>query len=401
MKIDPETNVETLTNSAFSAPGWGTPEKSRGSENTVLSRRGIALWMVFALLLVIVIGGIALSSLMRGLQRQVEYADAGIRAQYIGESAYNRLHARLFSKPWDERWFANGTDSGSEISLHEGEYDFFIADNPFRPRHADIFIRSSYRGTKRAFYWLVKGETDLLTGLVNGTVVGSTEFEPDNQPTSASPNTTELAKAMEKIIQIRKDKRPVSDPMTKGLNSTNKANDAIRELGGVPPSGVVQEPFDQSGAPGQTPPSTTIDPPSTQPPFTPEKVKEVPKNEKKLDWEVIPNIVGDFPNFKENLKEMGKKLNDSVAAGVTPTAGTPPTQGSGEDLTVISGYDCDLGNHMHKCSFKVKDSQGCVSSRSVTRQHVSCVRECNGKGIITFHSHGGPPPPEETVPPFD
>ena len=72
------------------------------------TRRGIALFLVLGVLMVLFLGGLVLMRLSSGVQNQLNYADHAVRAQYIGESCHNFLMARLLSRPWEKRWFGGG-----------------------------------------------------------------------------------------------------------------------------------------------------------------------------------------------------------------------------------------------------------------------------------------------------
>jgi len=120
------------------------------------NRRGIALWFSFLTLMVLFLGGVILSRLSQGVNRQIEYSDASIRSQYIAESGLNVLLERLMAKPWSERWFAAEPDSAAGISYGGGTYDFFIQDSMARPMLVDIWIRASFRSSRRAFFWRVR-----------------------------------------------------------------------------------------------------------------------------------------------------------------------------------------------------------------------------------------------------
>ncbi|NLI77709.1 MAG: hypothetical protein GX442_14900 [Candidatus Riflebacteria bacterium] len=292
-------------------------------------RTGLALWFTLCLVTVFVLGGMILFNLMRGLTRQVEYADASIRAQYIGESAFHRLYARLTSAAWEDRWFAAGPDSGSQIELHGGRYDYFIADNPNRERHADIFVRSTYRNTRRCFYWLVEVKPGLLVGLAQGLPVGSNEIEPDRLPVAAGDNKP-LADAMEKLITDRKAKRPIADAMEAAVKGNNDITQAIPALGGVSPADVVRAPGTPGG--GGTPSVPPIIPPS--PPVSisngldPSNGKTVTV-EKEIDEDVIPVFVDYFDEYGTAITTNGDDMVAAVRQGKRYTPPPPPSSGGG------------------------------------------------------------------------
>ncbi len=287
-------------------------------------RAGLALWFTLCLVTVFVLGGMILFNLMRGLTRQVEYADASIRAQYIGESAFHRLYARLTSAAWEDRWFAAGPDTGSQIDLHGGTYDFFIADNPNRARHADIFVRSTYRNTRRCFYWLVKVKPGLLVGLAQGVPVSSNEIEPERLPIAAGDNKP-LADAMEKVIADRKNKRPIADTMEAAVKGNNDITQAIPALGGVAPADVVRAPSNPAGEAAPTvPPVIPLAPPiSISSGLDPSNGKTVAV-EKEIDEDAIPVFVDYFDDYGTALTTNGDDMVAAIRQGKRYTPPPPP-----------------------------------------------------------------------------
>lgn len=368
-------------------------------------RRGIALVLVFLLLAAAVVVGILVANLMRGLQRQVEYSDAAIRAQYIGESAYHRLHARLCAKPWEARWFAGSPDSGSGIRLHGGEYDYFIADNPFRPNHADIFVRAAYRGTRRAFYWLVEVEPCLLVGLGQGLVRGCLEMEADSQPTPANGMQADLAGTMERIITTGQSHRAIADAMAASVRESNQAADAITKIGGVPPVGVVSSPFGPESVTGQVPSPTNLVPVAPPDALPPDRVAGVPGNERSLDEEILPGIImGNYPTYQGGLAGLADILNGNLAAGRPPATGLPTPasaggQAPGKEGVVVSARHWNVTPHRHTCVITMKDPAGKTVTHTLTRDHVTDISVRDGSAFIKYHSHtSAPPRPTERFP---
>ncbi|RCK78992.1 MAG: hypothetical protein OZSIB_0543 [Candidatus Ozemobacter sibiricus] len=308
-------------------------------------RRGMALWFVLGLVTVFVLGGMVLFNLTRGLTRQVEYADASLRAQYIGESAYNQLYARLSGHSWDDRWFAAGPDSGSLIPLHGGAYDYFIADNPYRPMHADIFVRAEYKNARRCFYWLVRMKPGLLVSLAQNLPVGMMEIEPERLPTAAGQNQA-LADQMERIIATRQSKAAIAGAMESGIKANNDVTQAITQLGGVPPAGVVRQPVVTAGGEAvPVPPAVTPVPPvHISNGFDPSGGKTV-QEENEVDAEVIPVFIDYFPDYSTTLLTHGQELIQTVRNGVRYIPPPPPTIGRPKIWNWWEGHKHDHYHH--------------------------------------------------------
>ena len=105
-----------------------------------MRRRGIALGIVVAVILVLFTIAFGILKLMRGAGHQMLYADAHIRALSIAESGVQLLVARMLAKPWDERWFKGAPDArGDPIQFEGGSYVYLIQDSPGK-HQVDLLI---------------------------------------------------------------------------------------------------------------------------------------------------------------------------------------------------------------------------------------------------------------------
>lgn len=210
------------------------------------NNRGMAIGFIFLILMVLFLGGMSISHLMQGVQKQLEFADAHVRAQYIAESGMNYLLARYLSKPWEDRWFAAGPDGASAIDFGGGTYDYFIQDTPDRPFFADIWIRSIFKNTKRSFFWRVKYRQAVLSGLAQANPVNSSEMSQDNFPNSVT-SAISLTQKIETLLDKRAENRGKADQMKATMQNTNSVDTIITEMGGAPPQKVRNDGFDDRG----------------------------------------------------------------------------------------------------------------------------------------------------------
>lgn len=216
-------------------------------------RRGIAIGVVFVVLIVLFVGGMTLSHLMRGVQRQLEFSDAHIRCQYIGEAAMNLQLARLLSKPWEARWFAAGPDSASDLPYGGGNYDYFIQDTADKPFHVDLWIRSTFRNARRCFFWRVKYDHGLLGGLAQGLAVNRLELEPEQSPPTGTTVTTPFTERIKQIINERTAKRNRADVLGNSIRQNIRTDQILTGLG-RPAEGVVKNsPFPADVATAEPP----------------------------------------------------------------------------------------------------------------------------------------------------
>ncbi len=134
-------------------------------------RAGVALGVAVAILAIMFIMAFSYFTLMRGVGAGLEGSDAHIRALAIAESGVHALTARVFSKPWDARWFKTGPDiQDKPISYGGGSYISVVQDTPGVPYSFDLWVRSTYRGTRRLLFYRISYEDSVFHGLVNPAV---------------------------------------------------------------------------------------------------------------------------------------------------------------------------------------------------------------------------------------
>ncbi len=269
------------------------------------SRRGIAIGVVFVILVVLFLGGLAIMHLMRGVQRQLEFSDAHLRTQYIGEAGMNLLMSRLLAQPWEKRWFAAGPKAEANLSYGGGTWDYFIQDTPGRFFHADLWIRASFKTTRRCFFWRIKYDHGLLGGLAMGMPVTRVELEPDEAPAPGTTVTTPFTDRIEQILTERSQKKKKAEEVANSVRKVVPTDRVMSGLGLAPVESAPKAPF-----PVNVPPaapttaaavpqsvSSPVLPPS--PPIFSPKGKEFEKPFK--DW-----LKKNIPDPDEHSAKLGK-----------------------------------------------------------------------------------------------
>ncbi len=241
-----------------------------------MNRRGLALGFTIGIIVILFLAGLVINNLSRGIHRQLEYSDSSIRAQYIAESGINALISRLLSKVWDERWFAGGPDAAAEVPYAGGTYDYFVQDTAGRPLQADMWVRSTFKGVRRAYFWRVKFARNLFAGLASGLVDSAMELDPEKHPATVQ-EANDLAKQMDEMIAKRAENQPLSQAISSNLQTTGVAVEALSTLGAKAPETVESDiplPQDNRAQPAENPvpvtqawsqPDSVFDPPGDAP----------------------------------------------------------------------------------------------------------------------------------------
>ena len=298
----------------------------------MIKRRGMAIGLVFAVLIVLFVGGMTLSQLMRGVQRQLEFSDAQIRCQYIGEAGMNLLLTRLLARPWEQRWFQAGPDSASAIPYGDGNYDYFIMDTASKPYYVDLWIRTTFKTAKRCFFWRVKFDHGLLGGLAQGIAVNRFELEPDQAPPTGTTFTTPFTEQIAQIITERNSKKNGSNQLVSNIRQVVPTNQILTTIGKQNPGRVQNSPFTVETPTSVSPPlilaSLTLPVLSLSPVpsiFRPgtkkveKKFKEWLK-ENKIDSALLTSLTGIFNSgFAEYVKLVGEKKFDEAMKKLTQT----------------------------------------------------------------------------------
>lgn len=208
-----------------------------------LVRRGIALPMVILLVVVLFAGGMTISYLLQGVQKQMRYADATLRVQYIAESGMNLLLARMLAKPWSQRWFATAPDSQADIRYEGGSYDYFLHDTPGRNNSADLWIRSTFGDTRRNYFWRIVYDHGLLSGMALGVPITRIELPDDQAPTPGTANLDQFTALVESHLQTRKVNREPAAALAQIVKAHTSPDRVLDEIGFRPPRPVRLLPF--------------------------------------------------------------------------------------------------------------------------------------------------------------
>ncbi len=237
----------------------------------VLPRRGLVLPL--AILAAVVVGFmvVTFTGLNRSYRGQVELVNKREMTFTIAYSAYSRILARIYLRPWADRYFKDGPVQENGVPLFGGEYDSFVEDSG-KARQADIYIRSSFLGFSRLYLWRVAVRDDILDigNRIRTLFFGS--FEPYHMPVGSSGS---MRTRVNQVLATRAANRPKAADKRKRIAAAAKVQDIIDLVGArtpgapslpdppAPPPPAVPDPPDPPSAP------PAVASPPTPPPAVP------------------------------------------------------------------------------------------------------------------------------------
>ncbi|HNV68213.1 MAG TPA: hypothetical protein PKO06_00845 [Candidatus Ozemobacteraceae bacterium] len=227
-------------------------------------RLGIALGVAVAILAIMFILAFSYFTLMRGVGSGLEGADAHVRALAIAEAGTQAITARVFSGSWEGRWFRNGPDiQDKPISYGGGSYISVIQDTPGVPLSFDLWVRSTYRGTRRLLFYRISYEDSVFHGLVNPAIDFTATFAEGTG--SASLTGGDLDPLTQKVNDLIGQRRQTSGNLGEARQRLAVKIDPLailREVGAAAPkNGVLAVASAPVGISTVVPPPPVVPPP--------------------------------------------------------------------------------------------------------------------------------------------
>lgn len=220
----------------------------------MIRKRGLALPMVVAVTLVMCLVFFGLWKMMRGVGTQLEYSDAHVRALAIAESGYHLLVTRLLAKPWEERWFAAGPDAQPGLEMDGGTWDYFIQTTPGQTETADIWIRASYKNSRRLHFYRFKYEDQLFRSLTNPAPAFTGSLEDSGTSPLTPTAITPFTEHMNTLISRREQNRANMNLKWQELSKNLRPKEILAQLGAyvgddLPENGFSRKPGVDTTAP--------------------------------------------------------------------------------------------------------------------------------------------------------
>lgn len=197
-----------------------------------MKRKGYVLLMVVFGAVSLAFFGFSVSSLNQGYRSQVLHTKQMQASFQIAYSGFQRILAKTFLKPWEERFFkaTPGTENG--VVLYGGVYDSFVFDAPGQKNQADIYIRVKLEEVTRNYVWRVEHVPDLLDSQYYRTIFFGDVPINDYPAGSAAAYSNTINQKM----QDRATNRPKAESLANQIAGLLDLKDIANLLGTTAPS---------------------------------------------------------------------------------------------------------------------------------------------------------------------
>ncbi|HNV72498.1 MAG TPA: OmpA family protein [Candidatus Ozemobacteraceae bacterium] len=191
-----------------------------------MARKGYILLLVILGAISLGFFGLTLTSLNRGYRSQVVHTRQMQTSFQIGYSGYQRILARLYLKPWEERFFAGSPKAEAGFALYGGTYDTYCIDAPGNPNQADIYIRVKLEGMTRTYVWRIEHVPSLLDARYVRTILFG-EIENADYPSGSAAG---YSQKINDLMQTRETNRPKADDLRTKVNGVTTLEDVTSLL---------------------------------------------------------------------------------------------------------------------------------------------------------------------------
>lgn len=204
--------------------------------------------------------GLTLSTMNKSYRSQVIHTKQMQASFQIAYSAYQRILAKIYLKPWEERFFKTAPWIEYGVSLFGGTYDSFVHNVPAKSDQADIFIRVKLEKVPRTYVWRVKHSPELL----DSNYFRNIFYDEIDNTKFPEGSTAEYSEEISDLITQRKDNRPKADGLIAQIvDKTGVAE--ITDVLGAPTPDIPSVTDLPEAQPGVSPPALTNTPPVTNP----------------------------------------------------------------------------------------------------------------------------------------
>ena len=231
----------------------------------------IPLTMLAAMAMVYFI--FTLSSVNRGYRTQLIRINQQQIMFNVACTAYSKILARIYDKPWDERFFKSGPVAENNLAFNEIPYDSCVQDVSGKSLQVDICIRVKLDPVSKVYLWRILYNDDLLDIVRRSQALLYTPLPPEAFPGTSG---TGYSAIIDQILLDRRTNQGKADVAASKV-STIRNLEGIESILPVIPSGstrIASTSFGTQWPPGTTPqsgifPAGWVNPtPGTPPPMT-------------------------------------------------------------------------------------------------------------------------------------
>lgn len=273
------------------------------------AKAGLALPVVITVIMLMFLVFFGIWQMMRGAGTQLEYSDAHVRALTIAEAAYNIILARLMSKPWESRWFADSPDSKSDIGQDGGSWDYYIENTPSGDMSADIWIRARYKNAKRLHFYRIRYEDLMFKNLTNPSpgFIGSMDDTAPQAFTPAAVNP--LSEEMNRRISKRDGNRVKMTQKWDELSGKVNPLEILKSLGALIGEEEILDKCKPSkeGEPTDVPIASKVKKPAMAKPY----IEKVEKTETLIAW-FRDSVLLPTDLLESKIRDLVRKIQETI-----------------------------------------------------------------------------------------
>lgn len=300
------------------------------------NREGFVYLLVIAAVLAAVVFSLTLSNLNQGFRKQVSYVAHKDVCFEMAYSVLSGIMAKVYSKPWNERFFATAPVSVNGESILDGTYDFLVEDSPGKSHQFDTYIRINLLGQRRVFFWRIEYHDNMLDISQSFSKIYFTHLDEDKFPAGAGNRiTTEV----DRILKNRELNREKSEKLASILKGSNNSKD-IADLLNAPKPTFPDNDFPDFNPLKPKAPEVIETPSILAPP-----ISEQPKDPGQPVTTPDVNEV----DHKKEMDDAIKKMKSSVESleSANETSGTPGSGAMGQANSALGGgYDASVFSNM-------------------------------------------------------
>lgn len=328
-------------------------EKFVFGEFMMKNRQGFVYLLIIAAVLAAVVFSLTLSNLNQGFRKQVSYVAHKDVCFEMAYSVLSGIMAKVYSKPWSERFFTPTPAVVNDATILDGTYDFVIEDAPGKEHQFDAYIRVKLLGQKRVYFWRIEYHDSMLDISQSFSKIYFTNLDENKFPVGSS---NRIATEVDRILTNRELNREKSERFASILKGSNNSKD-IAELMGAPKPVFPANDFPgfnplKPKAPEIIETPSILSPPIEEKPQDP-GTSEISYNSEEVDHkktmeETIQRMQGVITNLESANESSGNLGSDALGKAISAIGG-------GYNSALSGGYDSSVFSYMNSVIRSAQD----------------------------------------------